>query len=123
MYHNSQQLIYFTSSIIVKIKSFSSISSGTFSDLRREGFIVPLPLADEFFGLLLEEPSGIPSCVAESDEHAVGPGVGTMLEIHMGLNPKQLELWKMFFCFSFKDPWSSDPWDGWSGISTDPFTP
>ena len=29
-----------------------------FSGRRREGFIVPLPLADEFFALLLDEPPG-----------------------------------------------------------------
>ena len=31
-----------------------------FSGRRREGFIVPLPLADEFFALLLDEPPGYP---------------------------------------------------------------
>ena len=31
-----------------------------FAGRRREGFIVPLPLADEFFALLLDEPPGYP---------------------------------------------------------------
>jgi len=62
----------------------SSFSSGTFSELRREGFIVPLPLADEFFGLLLEEPSGIHQWQKLQNLMKMGwVCVGTPLEIHM----------------------------------------